>query len=233
MKGLVKIPQINDLMKAYSELQNTAAPLSAKRIMELCEWTRFDPRLLEQLVQHLATHWKKISPFSLKEAAIQSIWPGTLGVVLEQMKNLLKIKVEKKLFFHWEKIATMDLTKATGELFFIGLNAFAGKIAKQEAFYSSKIYSKWGFLGRDIIHDKGREFFSTRAFSEEVRKNIAYDLGKTRGQFSVNDYCFACQNIIGRRQAERDLNSFPFLHKRGNTRARVYFFIATKKKRVV
>ncbi|NUM88784.1 MAG: hypothetical protein HUU37_06250 [Bdellovibrionales bacterium] len=227
MKGLAAIPGPAEMARAYAKLQGAKGALAPERIVRMAQWSRFDPRLLEQLVSHLALYWEDISPLALRKGALASPWPATLAVVLEHAALLFRAgkreRQELQLFSYWSKMITLGIPPAENELYFIGLSAFGGKRAREEALYSSEPYRKWGFFGRDIAIQKWSGD-APRSLSLTARKNIALDLAKRERRFTVGAYLFACGNAISRRQAERDLGSFSFLDPRGKNRARVYVY---------
>ena len=188
--------------------------------MELAEWSRFDPRLLEQLIVHLRESWKELSPVRLNSAASASTWPAVLGVLLEQTRLSLGKAGKEPMFRGWMDCATANLPVGDGGLFFIGIAGFAGKMARRESSSAANPYLRWGYLWGELQLRAGSE--NSRALPRPSRENIARELAQRRERFSIRDYVDACGGHIGRRQAERDLRSFRFLRASGATKARVY-----------
>ena len=99
MRVEVRIPSKEQLLDAYSLIQNTKANLGENEIITLLQLTRFDPRLLEQLIVHISSHWHSISATRLNQENSNQAWPQTLAVCLEH--SSIVVASEKKLFKNW------------------------------------------------------------------------------------------------------------------------------------
>ena len=111
MKGLLDIPNESSLTGAYSRLQaalmakkkDRASRIKCSELAVWSQWTRFDARLGEILIDYLSRNWKRINGVNLNNQISKQPWPAILGVILEHVQFLtprvecLK-KSEKKTF---------------------------------------------------------------------------------------------------------------------------------------
>jgi hypothetical protein len=228
MKGPGFIPSLDLLALAYAELQSQKKLIAVDRLLEITEWTRFDPRLLEQLVEYLKQNWRALNPMELNFSAKVREWPATLGVALEQVKIISENSENRTLLRAWMACALADLPRGDGGLFFIGVAPLGGKISRREASAPSLPYTKWGYLWGELAVSRkpgeGKSMASSchRALPLKSRESAARALLSRQGKFRIGEYLQECKGLIGRRQAERDLKKFRFLVARGATRAREY-----------
>ena len=228
MKGLRDIPTNNQLQTAYDHLQSPNKAVSEDRLALWSQWTRFDPRLGEILVNHVAQQWKQIHPARLNLELFSQPWPAVFGVILEQCELLFKSREKKQnshlnhLFSHWSRCTMTDIQPARNEQFFIGVNAFAGRQVQKLPLRSIKAYSKWGYLGDTILINKYQKDETLTLPSLPVRQATMDGLMISLKKFTVNDYINALGRSINRRQAQRDLSTNEKLIAKGSTRGRYY-----------
>ncbi|MBI3535142.1 MAG: hypothetical protein HY072_06620, partial [Deltaproteobacteria bacterium] len=155
MKGLESIPTPNDLLKAYNTLQFKQKMLLPSKLAFWSQWSRFDPRLAEIIVFYISKNWKDISALTLNREIKKQPWPGVLGVLLEQVILFAGFSLnEKVLFRNWARFVMTGVSKASFELFFIGLRSLGGRLSLQDAVLSHKTYKKWGYFGRELLINK-------------------------------------------------------------------------------
>lgn len=241
MKGLELIPGPDQLARAYARLQAPAPSASGGEALDcgelalLAQWARFDPRLAEQLVAHLARHWSALSPQALHDALARQPWPAAMGVLLEQAALSQGVSAaDRKRVREFAELVLEGLVRGEGASFFIGTRAFGGKLARLDAELATRPYLRWGFLGRELLFNKaqaksaaaGREVtLVSRARRGQVLTQLIEERRQAGRSLTVQDYRERLESLggaVGRRQAEVDLASDPRLRPRGRTRARVY-----------
>ncbi len=227
MKGAAKIPSPSDLVEYYKILQNSKIALTADVLSEIIQNTRWDPRLHEQVVIHIETHWKSISALELNQSSLNQAWPACLGVTLETVLFILKNKDAKDLalFKNWMKLACTNIEPANQEVFYIGINSFAGKELRKDVHFTVQPYAKWGYFCQDLAISKFKsetKLENSKLYPIESRKNLLHKLFENKKRIRVKDYLEIIEYTISQRQAERDLKIFPGVRPSGNTKNRTY-----------
>lgn len=233
MRGLIAIPAISDLERAYAELQSVggAQHLPDERKLTLySQWARFDPRLAEQLCEFFVRYWQEISPLRLNAALRVVAWPTAIGVILEEIHTHGDFADQNRsLFRAWADLVMHGFPRdrEQGQLYFIGTRALGGKLALRDAQYSARSYEQWGYLGGEMLFPKrrGRRPGERTRYSAATRRAILDRLiaqSSAHGRIRVGDYLSALDGHVSRRQAELDLDSHPRLVARGRTKAREY-----------
>ncbi len=235
MKGPTRIPSQDDLISYYNLLQTTKSPLNEKILFQIVHDTRWDPRLHEQVIQHFAKHWKEISAINLNREAQQSFWPTTLALTLEILEYFFKTTRQldsknSKLFKNWKKLCITNITKAPEELYYIGLSSFAGTESKKDFYYSTRPFSKWGYLCRDLPLSKLTIESQVSLYATTSRRNILLSLFHHKKRITINDYLEALDHSVSKRQAERDLSSFKLVRRQGRTKGSSYILLSSTKK---
>lgn len=226
MRGLLEIPTPENLVEAYSLLQQNHSSISLSQWALWSQWARFDPRLAEQWVHRMAYEWKKISFWEFNQALSKQPWPQAVGVLLEFTSLLLQKLDEKRSFRLWQKgvLHEVLVPPQGGEQFFIGLRSFAGKAMRDDAEWTLKPYLNWGYLGREIlIHKYTPGRWTLMAL--EQRKHAILTALSQHSQGSISDLQKACGGNVTRRQLERDLDllkSEGKISRSGNTRGTIY-----------
>jgi hypothetical protein len=226
-KGLLKIPSTEDLMIAYDALvfaRTSKRALSPEHLSAYSQWSRFDPRLAEILIEHFKLFWKQVSPLALQERLRLEPWPAALGVLLE----FVSIHPDDSAVFDaWMQFVMTNCERGQQELFFIGLRALGGDLAFEDAVLSAWAYRRWGYLGREVLINKaGASHMATSSsrISPKARRHVIHQILEQSPRITVNDYMQKLDGRIERRQAERDLKAHPQLRAIGNTRGRYYVF---------
>jgi hypothetical protein len=223
MKGLEKIPSVDDLRAAYDRM--TVAP-TAPEVVLWAQWARFDPRLAEQLVLLFAHNWKSWNACTLHEELQNVPWPAAFGVLAEQALAVRLIpSKDRAIFRKWCDLVLTGVLPASGEQFFIGLRKVGGKQMRLDAEFPLQAYRKWGYLGRDLLLNKasGQAAILNRTLvPATVRKHGLGRLMEERKRLTVEDYRKALDYRVSRRQAELDLTREKRLTPVGQTRGRFY-----------
>ena len=229
MKGLKKTPSEKKLSQVYSILQTET--VSEKQIALYSQWSRLDPRLAEILIQHLSLRWKHYHPIKLNSILRSQTWPAALGVLLNHVPIYHQQKTtnwkEESLFNSWSHCVMNSIPPAKNELFFIDLYKPGSKFLYREAFYSTKMYKKYGYLGKELLINKAKPSIKT-LIPLNQRQAILSELLETRKTLTVKEYLSELQ--IPPKQAQRDLKNHPQLRSYGNTRNRKFVKISPKNK---
>ena len=226
MKGLSRIPNQKNLVKAYRALQAFPHSVDVEDLVLWSQWARLNPRLGEILVEHISKFWQKHNPVEINQKLEQQAWPAAFGVLLEQVpfyysQYLKNKKWNKKLFLNWSKCVMTDISCAKGEQFFIGIYKAGGKLMEEECFYSIKPYRRWGYFSKDLLINKAQSTQKT-LISIPQRKAILDELLKSHKKITVQDYLEKMNFQIHRRQAQRDLKSHKRLKPQGQTKGKYY-----------
>ncbi len=221
MKGLTVIPHLSDLEEAYQTLQ--AGNASIKHLAIWSGWVRFDPRLGEQWIAYIQTHWKTILPMELNGCLLKQAWPQAAGPLLSQVSTKSKRGQSERLVFqNWCACVMAHITPAQNELYFIGLRAFAGVAAFKDVTHSLKAYRRWGFYAPDLLVNKATSHANATHLSTSARAQILSELIKVQKKIRVRDYIGALGGAVSPRQAQLDLAARKDLKKNGNTKGCYY-----------
>lgn len=227
MKGLERIPSIQDLELTYHSLQVSLLKgkqevVQLNRLVVASQWTRFDPRLAEIWVRYIATHWDDLNPLEFHVELQTHPWPNSVGVLFEFVLKLIP-QERQDLFLAWKNLILVNAHPAHFEQFFIGNRKLGGKLMLEDANYTLKEYLKWGYLSREVLFNKAtNESFPTHSYDFDTRQKIARKLIDEHHRIFTKDYWNAIGQSISRRQAERDLRGFSFLQPRGQTKNRYF-----------
>src|SRR4030081_1425871 len=97
MKGLIHIPSLPDLKRAYDELQFKGEVQYENHFAIYSQWTRFDPRLAEIWVKAILSAWKRLNPVGLNRSLKDQPWPNAAGVLLQFAASAIPSK-QKEIF---------------------------------------------------------------------------------------------------------------------------------------
>ena len=227
MRGLIHIPSIDELEKAYGILQSKAAVAEVDYAL-YSQWTRFDPRLGEIWIARFARDWRNLRPAILRDALLELPWPSAFGVLIEQTLAYGNLSLpEKKILRSISRAVLASIPTALFEAFFIGLAPFASRSMREDAENPIASYSKWGYFGRDVMINKASQKLSAGEFHRteidaDRRELILKTLLQEKNRITINDYLEALEWKVSRRVAQKDLKISPVLKARGKTRARFY-----------
>ncbi|MBU6154861.1 MAG: hypothetical protein KGP28_11210 [Bdellovibrionales bacterium] len=217
-------PAEEELTQAYRILQAKES-IDPSSFVRFAQWVRFDPRLGELWLEAFDRQWQQESPILFRDANLKQAIPAVLGVLLDQYRTYFCPKPLRSAFVHWSAIALEGVVPAPFQQFFIGVLPFAGKQMRENAERPARAYLKWGFLGRDVFLNKFLEKQKTlqkTGLGLEQRMRILSELLKAQERITVSDYLSACDHLISRRVAQKDLSGHPRLRCMGNTRAKFY-----------
>jgi len=213
-------PTQKDLLGAYNLIQSKR--LTAKKFMEIFEWSRFDPRLAEILVLSLRDHWSDWNPFEINHLLQKSHSPLILKVLGAHVTLLLKGQ-DRKVFNSWMECCFYKVeATADWSLFYIGQFNFGSSLLKEEAFESIPLFTNWGYYGKTPMIDfsmDSKVSQKTLVPKPERIKKLKQLLSRKK-QIRVHDYMALLENKISRRMAELDIKEFA--RKSGNTKSSTY-----------
>lgn len=158
-----------------------------------CDMSRFDPRLLDILVDYFTRHWKNVNPACLRGYYKKMQSPQTVAVICEFLKGA---DVSDETLYFAEYLAK-GVAPAEPQFYFHNLYAPGGKLAQRAVEESLYEYKKWGFFA--VERPK------TGTFDNSSRKNILLRLFLSRGSISIGDYLGELEHSISRQQALLDI----------------------------
>lgn len=231
MKGLPRIPSPTEIQSAILRLGTSAkGAVGLISLAVYSQYARLDPRLAETWIEHIARNWREISPVLLREKILRQPWPSAAALLLDQVEHTgLLESAERKLFKKWKATVSTDIKPALGELFLIGVTAFASKRLDLDSAQALKAYQNWGYLAlsRDdaFFLNKARQKHESNnrsLLSRPERVKVLEQLIHTTPRITAITYRSALGFLVSKRVAELDLQSHPGLKKRGETKGRFY-----------
>ena len=165
-------------------------------------WTRFDPRLMEILVQFGLTTWRRWLPQAIREDFSKIETPQTWGVVAGFIRAAAPSDME--LHYFWDYVVR-GLKPVADQYYFFELYSIGGNFSERVTRESLRQYRDWGFLGNEriIINPQTKEEIGD--WRQPERVNILKRLFKKESQLAVADYLQEIQQSISRQQAIQDL----------------------------
>lgn len=213
-------PSQQALLESYNLIQSKK--MTVHRFMEIFEWSRFDPRLAELLVQSLKENWPNWNPLEINKLLKLSLSPAVLKVLAAHVLLLLKGQ-ERKVFTSWIDCCFYQVEKNKDwSVFYIGQFGFGSHLLKEEVFESIPLFTKWGYYAKTPIIDftiDSRKPQKT-LIPKSVRLKKLKHLFKQKKKIRVHDYIIFLENKISRRTAELDIKSIA--RKSGNTKGATY-----------
>lgn len=235
--SFVKWPSADDILQSMNQLQSESTQINSKMLIQYFLWSRFDPRLSEQLVHFLQIHWQRYNPLRIRYWNIKSQIPEILIAHLEFLKKIIPTN-KRILYNHWFEIIKYKIKPKFYGVFFVGQFPIAGSLIKQESLNGLNIWKKWGFLSTHIPINKYQQKDKTHLSKTERIKLfqlfIAHLNQNQVKQFSVNDYLIFTENKISKRLAELDLKELasmkkPIIFSQGYTKNKKYFLKEKRK----
>lgn len=222
MKGLAKIPSLQERAQALEMLQFRPNNISLELVAIWTQWARFDARLAEVLVGYFSSHWEAIHAVPLNREVLLQPWPNVLGVLLDAASYAV-LSEQRKRFHLWRALCLAEIAPGSWQLFFIGLYQPSSKGSDREILECTKVFFRWGFFSKESLLPTKKQFQDHRTLkSKVVRKRVLETLLAKREPFTVEDYMRALNFQVSRRQAQRDLKENSRIKKRGFTRSRVF-----------
>lgn len=246
MRGLRALPQTDDLLEAYREIEKRGdglrsdQALSEKQIAVYSQWSRLDPRLAELFTGYLERWGHEIHIFRFLRELESLPWPRAILVPLRfaEIKLTFGMKTaEASLGPKASRVATLhalinsiDRTfpEKSNDLFFIPLQRLNRVLTDEMIDLQTEPYARAGFIGSAPLFAKGQTPDGATLMTKGARERLLLRMigGKpasgTREDLTVDRYMTACRGLVSRRQAQRDLDAEPRLKAIGFTRNRRY-----------
>lgn len=224
-------PSQNDLARLYHELGRLGARTVGKKVAWshrpkdkeelLClagDFSRFDPRLFEALVEYMVRSWNKIAAITMRSYLQKMAVPQTVGVLGEFTKNML-LDAEVRNFFDY---LLKDIPPVPFQLYFHNLTT-PGTPAMQKMVTEGVLeFRKWGFLSdmRPTVDQKGKK--TTGHYDHTTRHQIIKRLINKDSPITLAQYLRALHGSLSRQQAYLDLKNHPGLTTKSHGRGAVW-----------
>ncbi|MBI2981670.1 MAG: hypothetical protein HYY44_05190 [Deltaproteobacteria bacterium] len=171
--------------------------------------SRYDPRLLEVLIDFFKRKKFDINPLVFKQKLSQENALPLMAVVGEYvLETTLSSEVKELMRYLMIGVRPVPL-----QLFFLGLYRIGGR--KMEELIQRPLwgFKKWGFLASDPPLSKERR--KIYLFDLASRLNLLKKLVIEKKRFRLRDYLEAVDYGISRQQALKDLRQVPWIRKKG------------------
>ena len=169
-----------------------------------CDWSRFDPRLLEVLVDFGLHHWKELHPQKLREKMREMETPQTVGVVASFIQTTSPQDKEMGVF--WDYVL-FNLKPLSPQFYFRDLYTPGSTLANRAASESLTEFKEWGFLSRERIVVDPSTKKTVGTWDQPARFNILRRLFTQKKHLQISDYLEELHHTISRQQALLDLKS--------------------------
>ena len=198
-----------DLKKIYHDLalvnKNSYTASLEKLFCRVCDATRFDPRLLEVVVNHFGKEFLQLNPLQVRLQLAHMQTPQTVGVVLEFIKLLRPDALTRDIV----SFITKPLFPVEPQLYYVGVYTKPLSASIRKAIdMPLQEFSRWGFLaheGVEFKNDFNRKTLGTLPLPSRVQ--IIQRLLQNQTPFSIGDYLEALNHQISRQQAFVDLKN--------------------------
>ncbi len=178
---------------------------------------RYDPRLLQILVDFFSRGKFSGNPVELKESLLNEKGLELMAVIGEFVLQMTDSRRAKELM----RYLMTGVRPVPIQLFFPGLYRLGGKKITEVVEQPLWGFKKWGFLAADppIPKEIPKKIY---LFDLDSRRNLLKKLAKERGRFRLKDYLGAIGRSISRQQALKDLKGTPWIQKRGTGKGSYY-----------
>ena len=170
------------------------------------DWSRYDPRLLQILVQWGLESWTTWHPVLIRSVMKRMTTPQTVGVVAGFMTTANPLDRELELFLNY---LIADLKPVSPQFYFFDLYLPGSRLAERAAKESLEEFKQWGFLSRERVLIDAKTKRGVGSWDPESRRHILKRLFQRRRQIQISDYLEELQYSISRQQALLDLKNLP------------------------
>ncbi len=223
----MQIPQTADLAFVYDQIFSKKN-ISEDNLIRYLQMARFDPRLMEILIDYGFSNWQKWNPIKLKQNEYKMHQPALLGIYFE----LLSALIQDEGFTILAKMIQANIKKAPGEIFYFGIHPFDPVMARLLVHESHSVFQRWGFYEPDlpISKSKQKKFnFSKAKKADRMKILDQLILQKKYIQMGHYEEILGKNNFsVSRRTLELDLCGHPKLQSRGKTKGRIYRVLGYK-----
>lgn len=221
-----QIPNANEISRMHFELAKIGArsvgefhPWAQGDLNHLelvllaARWSRYDPRLLEVLIDYAKREWSNWNPYNLRKILLNNPDPQTFLVVL----NFIKTDAPQDLeLAHYCDYVSDGFAVISSQLYFYGLADLGSRLMFKSAEEPVQEFLDWGFLSRmrPVVHEDGKRR-EIGHWSLSARKNRLDHIVREQKRVTISGYLKALDHCISRPQALLDLKAHPHLKKRG------------------
>lgn len=228
------IPTHKDLTRLYYELALLGVRLTGRKekwiqklddqestIALACDWSRFDARLFEALVQYFILSWQQINPTLLRQKYKTMHTPQTICLIASFGRMVLKADSEFKAYLSY---LSSQVRPVTPQLYFHFLFTPAGQLMQQTLDGSLLEYTQWGFISnfRPILDTLNRT--TGGHHSKDKRLLLAKQILSQEGKLALNQYLQALDYSVSRQQALLDLKDLKGLQCVGHGRGSYWVY---------
>lgn len=174
------------------------------------DWSRWDPRLLEILVQYEQEQWKDLIPQKIRAIMKKMRTPETIAVITSFVQSSSSDAEELMAFWNY---VTEGLQPVEPQFYFFDLYTPGSSFAEQTTKESLTEFKKWGFLGKQRIITDSKTKQTTGTWDQASRFNILKRLFLKWEKLQISDYLEEIHHSISRQQALLDLKSFKAISK--------------------
>ena len=171
--------------------------------------SRYDPRLLQILVDFFSRRQFSGNPVELKESLLNEKGLELMAVIGEFVLEVTGFSRVKELM----RYLMVGARPVPTQLYYPGLYRLGGK--KMEEVLDRPLwgFKKWGFLAADppVPKEIGRFY----RYDLDSRRNLLKKLAKERARFRLKDYLDRIGRSISRQQALKDLKGTPWIQRHG------------------
>lgn len=176
-------------------------------------WSRYDPRLLEVLINYAKRQWSNWNPYGLRQILMNNPDPQTFLVVLNFIKTDAPQDLELARYCDY---VSGGFSAMSPQLYFYGLADPGSRLMFKSAEEPVQEFLDWGFLSRmrPVVHEDGKRR-EIGHWSLPARKNRLSHIVNEQKHVTISEYLKALDHCISRPQALLDLKAHPHLKMRG------------------
>lgn len=224
---ILQTPTAAHLSRMYFELAKIGAMSAGERkpwphkinnreelIALACDMSRFDPRLVDILVEYFINHWRELNPAKLRSCYSKMKTPQTVAVTAEFLAG--ESNEEEAQFF--VRYLCMGLKPVSHQFYFYNLYSPGGTLAARAVEEGISEYRKWGFFARErpVVDLAGKK--SAGSFDSVSRRNILKRLIGEKKEIGLKDYLEALEHSVSRQQALSDIKKSGLVKRVGSGR---------------
>lgn len=215
-------PTENHLSRLYYELEKIGArsvglkkpwpySFSAKEDLFVlaADLSRFDPRLLEVLVQFGLERWEDLNPQWLRSYSKKMAVPQTLGVIAAFAMTAATQErgdPDREQNFFWDYI-TAGLSPVEPQFYFRDLYLPGSSMAERAVRESLQEFKQWGFFGRERVIVDPVTKKNVGTWDQESRLNILRRLFSKKKKITIAEYLEELHQTVSRQQALQDFKA--------------------------
>lgn len=224
---MITIPTESHLSRAYYELAQLGARAAGARrawpyrpgppeeLLALCaDLSRYDPRLLDIMVEFWARTWQDWHPIRLRAAMRTMTCPQCVGVVME---FLTTIHPDDECRWYGEYLVR-GLRPAPSQLYFHHLASPGGPVMERTVMEGLKEFRRWGFIAnhRPTIAQANKQTIGH--YDSSTRRQLLQRWLREQPRITIREYLHVVHHSISRQQAYLDLQSYSGIRPEGRGR---------------